>query len=77
MSVRRKQMEELLNDIRDAHNPAVVAGDLNSTGSNGTPTSVSNMLYKRYGSTDFWANKRRPVGQRSRGTQRRRLQGRA
>src|ERR1700676_1067658 len=56
-SVRRQQMQELLNEVRDVHNPVVVAGDLNSTGSNGTPTSVPNMLYKRYGSTDFWTTK--------------------
>ncbi len=47
-------MEELLNQIHDVRNPVVVAGDLNTTGSNGTPTNVANMLYKRYGSTDFW-----------------------
>jgi len=52
--VRRQQMEQLLSEIRDVHNPVVVAGDLNTTGSNGTPTSVPNMLYKRYGTTDFW-----------------------
>jgi len=55
--VRRQQMEELLDQVRDAHNPVVVAGDLNTTGSDGTPTSVANLLYKRYGSTDFWTTK--------------------
>jgi endonuclease/exonuclease/phosphatase family metal-dependent hydrolase len=55
--VRRRQMEELLNEIRDIQNPVIVAGDLNTTGSDGTPTSVPNMLYKRYGSTDFWTTK--------------------
>lgn len=52
--VRRQQMEELLKEIRDVHNPVVVAGDLNTTGGNGTPTNVANLLYKRYGTTDFW-----------------------
>jgi endonuclease/exonuclease/phosphatase family metal-dependent hydrolase len=52
--IRRQQMEELLKEIRDVHNPVVVAGDLNTTGGNGTPTNVANLLYKRYGSTDFW-----------------------
>jgi endonuclease/exonuclease/phosphatase family metal-dependent hydrolase len=55
--VRRKQMTELLNEIRDVHNPVVVAGDLNTTGSNGTPTSVPNMLFKQFGTTDFWTTK--------------------
>jgi endonuclease/exonuclease/phosphatase family metal-dependent hydrolase len=52
--VRRQQMQELLQQVHDVRNPVVVAGDLNTTGSNGTPTNVANMLYKRYGSTDFW-----------------------
>ncbi len=55
--VRRQQMKELLNEIRDVRNPVVVAGDLNTTGSDGTPTSVPNLLFKRYGSTDFWTTK--------------------
>ena len=55
--VRRQQMDELLHEIQDVRNPVVVAGDLNTTGSNGTPTNVPNMLYKRYGSTDFWTTK--------------------
>lgn len=54
---RRQQMVELLNEVSDVHNPVVVAGDLNTTGSDGTPTSVPNMLYKRFGSTDFWTTK--------------------
>ena len=52
--VRRQQMEELLGAVREIRNPVVIAGDWNTSGSNSTPTSVSNMLYKRYGSLDFW-----------------------
>ena len=52
--VRRQQMEELLGEVRGVHNPVLIAGDWNTSGSNSTPTSVSNMLYKRYGSLDFW-----------------------
>jgi endonuclease/exonuclease/phosphatase family metal-dependent hydrolase len=52
--VRKQQMEELLSQIRDITHPVIVAGDLNTTGGNSTPTSVENMLYKRYGSLDFW-----------------------
>jgi endonuclease/exonuclease/phosphatase family metal-dependent hydrolase len=55
--VRRQQMEELLGEIREIRNPVVIAGDWNTTGSDSTPTSVQNMLYKRYGSTDFWTTK--------------------
>jgi len=52
--IRRRQMEELLKDIHDIPNPVIIGGDLNTTGGNGTPTSVEHMLYKRYGSADFW-----------------------
>ena len=55
--IRRQQMEELLSEIRDVPHPVVVAGDLNTTGTDSTPTSVQNMLYKRYGSMDFWTTK--------------------
>lgn len=55
--VRRQQMGELLNQVRDTANPVIVAGDMNTTGSDSTPTSVENMLYKRYGSLDFWTTK--------------------
>jgi endonuclease/exonuclease/phosphatase family metal-dependent hydrolase len=55
--VRRQQMEQLLNEVRDTTNPVIIAGDMNTTGSNATPTSVENMLYKRYGSLDFWTTK--------------------
>jgi endonuclease/exonuclease/phosphatase family metal-dependent hydrolase len=55
--VRRKQMEELLHEVSEVSHPVVVAGDLNTTGSDSTPTSIENMLYKRYGSLDFWTTK--------------------
>jgi hypothetical protein len=50
-------MEELLDHVRETANPVIVAGDMNTTGSDSTPTSVENMLYKRYGSLDFWTTK--------------------
>lgn len=50
-------MEELLEEIHHISNPVIVVGDLNTTGSDSTPTSIENMLYKRYGSVDFWTTK--------------------
>ena len=41
--VRRQQMEQLLNQIQEVRHPVIVAGDLNTTGSDSTPTSVENM----------------------------------
>jgi endonuclease/exonuclease/phosphatase family metal-dependent hydrolase len=55
--IRRQQMEELFKEIHDIPYPVIVAGDLNTSGSDSTPTSVENMLYKRYGSADFWTTK--------------------
>ncbi|MGB9446294.1 MAG: endonuclease/exonuclease/phosphatase family protein, partial [Candidatus Acidiferrum sp.] len=55
--IRRQQMEQLLNEVQDIRNPVIIAGDMNTTGSDSTPTSIENMLYKRYGSLDFWTTK--------------------
>jgi hypothetical protein len=55
--IRRQQMDELLKEIHAVSGPVIVAGDLNTTGSDATPTSVERMLYKRYGSADFWTTK--------------------
>lgn len=55
--IRRKQLEQLLKEVRGVRNPVIIAGDMNTTGSDSTPTSVENMLYKRYGDLDFWATK--------------------
>jgi endonuclease/exonuclease/phosphatase family metal-dependent hydrolase len=55
--IRRKQLEELLAQVHDIPHPLIVAGDMNTTGSDSTPTSAENMLYKRYGSVDFWTTK--------------------
>jgi endonuclease/exonuclease/phosphatase family metal-dependent hydrolase len=55
--IRRQQMEELLKEVQNTANPVIVAGDLNTTGSDSTPTSIENMLYKQYGSLDFWTTK--------------------
>jgi endonuclease/exonuclease/phosphatase family metal-dependent hydrolase len=55
--IRRQQIAELLNAVRETTNPVIIAGDMNTTGSDSTPTSVENMLYKRYGSLDFWTTK--------------------
>jgi|KBSMisStandDraft_5_1062788.scaffolds.fasta_scaffold00253_2 endonuclease/exonuclease/phosphatase family metal-dependent hydrolase len=52
--IRRQQLNELLKQVHEIPHPIIVAGDLNTTGSDSTPTSVENMLYKRYGSVDFW-----------------------
>jgi endonuclease/exonuclease/phosphatase family metal-dependent hydrolase len=54
---RRKQLQQLLKEVHEVPNPVIIAGDMNTSGSDSTPTSVENMLYKRYGDLDFWATK--------------------
>jgi endonuclease/exonuclease/phosphatase family metal-dependent hydrolase len=55
--IRRQQMNQLLQAVREIPNPVVIAGDMNTTGTDSTPTSVTQILYKRYGRTDFWTTK--------------------
>ena len=54
-SCRKKQMAALLENLKDDNNPLVVAGDLNTTGKNNTPTSVRNEVMSRVTDYRFWA----------------------
>jgi endonuclease/exonuclease/phosphatase family metal-dependent hydrolase len=53
---RRKEMEELLSSLQGIHNPVIVAGDLNTTGTDSSPTSIKKQVMLRIGSTSFWVN---------------------
>jgi endonuclease/exonuclease/phosphatase family metal-dependent hydrolase len=54
--IRCKQIEELLLLLRDIRNPVIIAGDLNTTGSDSSPTSIKKQIYQRLGSAEFWVN---------------------
>lgn len=54
---RRKQMGQILSEIRNTPGPIVVAGDLNTTGADGTPTSVRHELVTRVSDYQFWLEK--------------------
>lgn len=54
-SERVKQLEEILAQIQPALHPVVLAGDMNTSGSDATPTSFQRELKKRLGSSKFWA----------------------
>ena len=54
-SERLKQLEEVLNQIKSIDNPVILAGDMNTSGSDSTPTSFEREVKKRLGSTKFWA----------------------
>jgi endonuclease/exonuclease/phosphatase family metal-dependent hydrolase len=54
-SCRHSQMDYLLDHVRDTPNTVVIAGDLNTTGRDGTPTSIRREILKRVRSWRFWA----------------------
>lgn len=54
-SERVDQLEEVLSEIKSIDNPVVLAGDMNTSGSDATPTSFQREVKKRLGSTSFWA----------------------
>jgi len=54
-SERHEQLEEILNQIKGIDHPVILAGDMNTSGSDSTPTSFEREVKKRLGSTKFWA----------------------
>ena len=54
-SERLDQLEEVLSVIKDIDHPVILAGDMNTSGSDATPTSFLREVKKRLGSTTFWA----------------------
>jgi endonuclease/exonuclease/phosphatase family metal-dependent hydrolase len=51
---RVKQMDALLAEIKEIDHPVVMAGDLNTTGRDGTPTSIRREILKRVKDYEFW-----------------------
>ncbi|MBL8212010.1 MAG: hypothetical protein JNK87_14935 [Bryobacterales bacterium] len=54
-SCRKDQLDDLLQQLRDVPNPLVLGGDLNTTGTDGAPTSIARELKKRVRNPGFWA----------------------
>ncbi|MCA1625080.1 MAG: endonuclease/exonuclease/phosphatase family protein [Acidobacteria bacterium] len=54
---RVKQLRELLNTVKDIRHPVVIAGDMNTSSSDLTPTSVRRELTKRFGNPQYWIRK--------------------
>jgi endonuclease/exonuclease/phosphatase family metal-dependent hydrolase len=52
---RRRQMQALLADLKSDANPLVIAGDLNTTSRDNTPTSIRNEIMSRVTDYKFWA----------------------
>jgi endonuclease/exonuclease/phosphatase family metal-dependent hydrolase len=51
---RLKQLNELLATIRDIKNPVVMAGDMNTSTRDSTPTSIKREIKKHFGSKQYW-----------------------
>lgn len=51
---RTKQMDALLSAIKELEHPVIVAGDLNTTGADGTPTSIRREIFNRVKNYEFW-----------------------
>ena len=54
-SCRPQQVEELLQELQQIRNPVILGGDLNTTGSDGAPTSITRKISKRVKNPKFWA----------------------
>jgi endonuclease/exonuclease/phosphatase family metal-dependent hydrolase len=52
---RVKQLDELLAMVGPIHNPVVIAGDMNTTGTDGSVTSIKSAALKKLNSPSFWA----------------------
>jgi endonuclease/exonuclease/phosphatase family metal-dependent hydrolase len=51
---RQRQINALLTDVKQDTNPLVIAGDLNTTSKNNTPTSVRYEIVSRVTDYQFW-----------------------
>jgi endonuclease/exonuclease/phosphatase family metal-dependent hydrolase len=54
---RVKQLEEVLALLKGINHTVVVAGDMNTSTQDGTPTSIQREIKKRLGSKKFWLQK--------------------
>lgn len=51
---RTRQMDALLSQIKEITHPVIMAGDLNTTGFDGTPTSIRREILMRLKNYEFW-----------------------
>jgi len=52
-SNRLKQLKELLSQIKEIEHPVILAGDMNTSTEDMTPTSFQREIKKRLGSENF------------------------
>jgi endonuclease/exonuclease/phosphatase family metal-dependent hydrolase len=51
---RRRQMNYLLEQIREIPNPVILGGDLNTTGTSGRPLTIRRAFYRYFWNYRFW-----------------------
>jgi endonuclease/exonuclease/phosphatase family metal-dependent hydrolase len=51
---RTRQMDAVLSRIKEVENPVIMAGDLNTTGTDSTPTSIRREILNRVKNYEFW-----------------------
>ena len=54
---RVRQMDEILNLIKPISHPVIVAGDMNTTGADGSVVSIKSAVLKKLNSPSYWATK--------------------
>ena len=54
---RVKEMDEILEFIKPISHPVVVAGDMNTTGADGSVVNIKSAVLKKINSPSFWATK--------------------
>jgi endonuclease/exonuclease/phosphatase family metal-dependent hydrolase len=54
---RVKQADELLAMLRPIQNPLIIAGDMNTTGTDGSVLSIKSAVVKKLNDPSFWATK--------------------
>lgn len=52
---RKRQMETLLEAIKEVENPVILGGDLNTTNADAAPTTIKREIAKRVKNPKFWA----------------------
>ncbi|MDQ3686250.1 MAG: endonuclease/exonuclease/phosphatase family protein [Acidobacteriota bacterium] len=51
---RVRRLQEVLNEVRNIRHPVILAGDMNTSTEDLTPTSLRREITKRVGSRNFW-----------------------
>jgi hypothetical protein len=60
---RAKQKDALLAQIKDTDVPVIVESDLNTTGTDGTPTLIRREIMERVRNFEFWATQGFEMGE--------------